>query len=87
MKRYDPIQHFQQGGSGYGKMEESSDGDYVREADLMVTRHDVVSVEWHYAEQETTIRVKGMIQPVGAGDSIIYLKAEKPAVDTPEANR
>ena len=81
MKRYDPIQFFQRGGSASGEMEERPDGDYVKAADLMVTRHDVVSVEWHYEDQETTIRVKGMIEPVRAGDSILYLKAEKPTID------
>lgn len=30
MKRYDPIEYFDQGGSAYGSMEEKPDGDYVK---------------------------------------------------------
>lgn len=30
MKRYDPIEYFQQGGSAYGSMKEKPDGDYVK---------------------------------------------------------
>ena len=34
LKRFDPIQHYEMGGSGYGEMKECSDGDYVRFDDL-----------------------------------------------------
>lgn len=33
VKRYDPIQHFDQGGSGYGQVEEKLDGDFVKVED------------------------------------------------------
>ena len=34
-KRFDPIQFFEMGGSGYGEMKECSDGDYVRHDDVV----------------------------------------------------
>jgi len=34
LKRFDPIHHYDMGGSGYGEMKECSDGDYVRFDDL-----------------------------------------------------
>ena len=77
MKRYDPIQRFQQGGHASGEMEERADGDYVKEADLLVTRHNVISVTWE--DGNTTIVVEGTIEPVRAGDSVVYLKASSPA--------
>lgn len=34
-KRFDPIQFFEMGGSGYGEMKECPDGDYVRHDDVV----------------------------------------------------
>ena len=34
MKRYDPIEYYDQGGDGYGQMEEVPNGDYVKVDDF-----------------------------------------------------
>jgi hypothetical protein len=56
-KLFDPIQYYDQGGSGYGAMKECTDGDYVKiedydavKAEVLKFLENVLTGGWQYVE-------------------------------------
>ena len=53
MKRYDPIEFYDQGGSGYGQMRECDDGDFVKAEDVRELEIKLEYVKARIAQMES----------------------------------